>query len=208
MTPPPTSEGLRPTDAPDMGGNTSKAGAWDAIVLAGGRATRLGGVAKADLVVDGRTLLDRTLDAVSDAERIVVVGDVEAPGVVVVQEHPRFAGPAAAIGAGLAEVTAPWMLLVACDYPYLAEALGPLLSARAGDGVIAVDAEGHRQHLLCIASTAALRDAAASQETLTNLAVHRLLASLDLNEIALPSRATRDVDTWHDREVAEDRSDD
>lgn len=180
--------------------------AWDAIVLAGGRATRLGGTPKADLVVDGRSLLDRTLDAVASANRVVVVGDVEAPGAVIVQEEPRFGGPAAAIGAGLAEVTSPWALIAACDYPFVAEAVGPLLDARTGDGVVAVDAGGRRQHLLCVLSTSALRDAVAAQP-LTDLAVHRLLAPLDLTEIALPPRATEDVDTWHDQEVAEGRSD-
>ena len=184
---------------------------WDAIVLAGGRATRLGGTAKADLVVDGRTLLGRTLDAVDGANRVVVVGDVEAPGAVVLQEEPRFAGPAAAIGAGLAEVTSPWVLIAACDHPFVAEAVGPLLDARPGDGtadgVVAVDASGRRQHLLCVLSTPALQAAVAARATLTDLAVHQLLAPLHLTEIALPSRATVDVDTWHDQEVAEGRSD-
>ncbi len=152
---------------------------WDAIVLAGGRATRLGGASKADLVVDGHTLLERALAAVSDAARIVVVGDVEAPGAIVVQESPRFGGPAAAIGAGLAEVTAPWVLLAACDQPFLHEALGPLLQARRGDGAVAVDESGHRQHLLCVASASALKAAAAAQPSLSGLAVHRLLAPLD-----------------------------
>ena len=180
---------------------------WDAIVLAGGRATRLGGTPKADLVVDGRSLLDRTLDAVSGAARVVVVGDVEAPGAIVVQEEPRFGGPVAAIGAGLAEVTSPWVLVAACDYPFVAEAVDPLLDARAGDGVVAVDAGGRRQHLLCVLSTSALQAAVAAQESLTDLAVHRLLAPLDLAEIALPARATLDIDTWHDQEVAEGRTD-
>jgi len=185
--------------------------AWDAIVLAGGRATRLGGAAKADLVVDGRTLLDRTLDAVSGAATVVVVGDVEAPDAIVVQESPRYAGPAAAIGAGLAEVTSPWVLVAACDYPFVAEAVGPMLDARpedgTADGMVAVDAGGRRQHLLSLLSTSALQAAVAAQETLTDLAVHRLLEPLDLDEIALPARATQDVDTWHDQEVAEGRSD-
>lgn len=180
---------------------------WDAIVLAGGRAARLGGTAKADLVVDGRTLLDRTLDAVAGATRIVVVGDVGAPGAIVVQEEPRFGGPAAAIGAGLAEVRSPWVLIAACDHPFVAEAVDPLLDARTGDGVVAVDAGGRRQHLLCVVSTSAVRDAVTVQEPLTDLAVHRLLEPLDLIEIVLPSRATLDVDTWHDQEVAEGRSD-
>ena len=33
---------------------------FDAIVLAGGRSSRLGGVPKAGLVLDGQTLLERT----------------------------------------------------------------------------------------------------------------------------------------------------
>jgi molybdopterin-guanine dinucleotide biosynthesis protein A len=193
--------------------------AWDAIVLAGGRATRLGGASKADVVVDGHSLLDRTLDAVAGAGRVVVVGDVDAPGAIVVQEQPRFAGPAAAVGAGLAEVTSDWVLIAACDHPFVAEAVQPLLSARAengtadgtangpADGAVAVDGDGRRQHLLCVVSTPALHAAVAAQPTLTDLAVHRLLAPLDLVEIALPPRATEDVDTWHDREVAEGRSD-
>ena len=180
---------------------------WDAIVLAGGRATRLGGVDKAKLMVDGRTLLDRTLDAVSGASTVVVVGEVEAPGAVVVQESPRYGGPAAAIGAGLAEVTAPWVLIAACDHPFVAEAVGPLLAARSGDGAVAVDADGRRQHLLCVVSSHALRDAVAAQAKLTDLAAHRLLEPLELTEIPLPPRATHDVDSWHDREVAEGHTD-
>ena len=181
---------------------------WDAIVLAGGRATRLGGVSKAELIVGGRSLLDRTLDAVAGAATVVVVGDVDAPGAIVVQEEPRFAGPAAAIGAGLPEVTAPWVVIAACDHPDVADAVGPLLAARSGDGAVAVDAGGRRQHLLCVVDASALRSAAADHESLTDLAVHRLLAPLDLTEIALPPRATEDVDTWHDRDVVEGRSDD
>ena len=184
---------------------------WDAIVLAGGRATRLGGTPKADLVVDGRTLLDRTLDAVSGAATVVVVGDVDVPGAIVVQEEPRFAGPAAAIGAGLAVVTSPWVLIAACDYPFVAEAVVHMLDARPengkADGVVAVDDGGRRQHLLSLVSTSALQAAVAARPTLTDLAVHRLLAPLNLTEIALPARATQDVDTWHDQEVAEGRSD-
>ncbi|MEU4744233.1 NTP transferase domain-containing protein, partial [Actinosynnema sp. NPDC023658] len=47
---------------------------WAAVVLAGGRGSRLGGVDKASLVVDGRTLLDHVLDAVAAARQVIVVG--------------------------------------------------------------------------------------------------------------------------------------
>ncbi len=175
---------------------------WDAIVLAGGRGSRLGGVDKASLEIGGTTLLAHTLAAVSDAARIVVVGEVEAPGVTVVQEQPRFAGPAAAVAAGLSEVTAPYVLLAGCDQPFLDEALGPLLESVGGEGVVAVDADGRRQHLMSIVDTAALRRAVQDHDSLVDLSMRALLAPLDLVEIAVPPRSTLDVDTWHDRDVA------
>ncbi|MBT2472738.1 NTP transferase domain-containing protein, partial [Streptomyces sp. ISL-66] len=47
---------------------------YDAIVLAGGAARRLGGADKPGLLVGGRPLLDRVLDACADARTTVVVG--------------------------------------------------------------------------------------------------------------------------------------
>ncbi|MEH6375729.1 NTP transferase domain-containing protein, partial [Streptomyces sp. KLMMK] len=41
---------------------------YDAVVLAGGAARRLGGADKPTLRVGGRTLLDRVLEACADAE--------------------------------------------------------------------------------------------------------------------------------------------
>uniref|UniRef100_UPI0039EF6021 molybdenum cofactor guanylyltransferase n=1 Tax=Sinomonas sp. G460-2 TaxID=3393464 RepID=UPI0039EF6021 len=59
------------SDTPEFGG----AGlAFDAIVLAGGRSSRLGGYPKPRLVYEGVTLLDRALGAVSAARRVAVVG--------------------------------------------------------------------------------------------------------------------------------------
>ena len=48
--------------------------AYDAIIVAGGRGTRLGGVSKPDLSVGGMPLLDRTLVAVAGAQFAVIVG--------------------------------------------------------------------------------------------------------------------------------------
>ena len=47
----------------------------DAVILMGGRAERLGGAAKGDLRVDGRTLLERVVAAADVARDRVVVGD-------------------------------------------------------------------------------------------------------------------------------------
>ena len=175
---------------------------FDAIVLAGGTARRLGGSPKHAIVVDGQTLLARTLDAVSDAAQVVVVGDEDlkpmVAGATVVREDPPLAGPAAGIGAALPHVTSERVMVLACDHPYVADAVKALLEATGQDGAIAIDAEGRRQNLTFVAETEALRDAVERQPNLVDLAVHRLLEPLDLAEISVPARALRDVDTWED----------
>lgn len=177
---------------------------WDAIVLAGGRGSRLGGVDKAALEFEGETLLARTLRAVEGAGRIIVAGDpgFVPDGAIVVREEPRFAGPAAAIGAAMAEVRAPYVFLAGCDHPYLADAVDLLLDEASGDGVIAVDADGRRQYLMSVLDSAALRASIAAQATLVDLAVRALLVPLELMEIPIPARAALDIDTWHDQEIA------
>ncbi len=75
---------------------------YGAVVLAGGRAARLGGFDKASVEIGGRTLLERALDAVVDAAEVVVVGEqvpTERP-VTFVLESPRWGGPVAALLTG------------------------------------------------------------------------------------------------------------
>jgi molybdenum cofactor guanylyltransferase len=177
---------------------------WDAIVLAGGRGSRLGGVDKAALELDGETLLARTLRAVAGAERVIVVGDPRPVpiGTIVVQEEPRYAGPAAAIGAAMTEVRESYVFLTGCDHPFLADAVDLLLDEASGDGVIAVDGDGRRQYLMSVLDAAALKASIAAQANLVDLSVRALLAPLELMEIAVPARAALDIDTWHDQEKA------
>ena len=77
---------------------------WDALIVAGGRSRRLGGIDKTALVWRGRSLLDGVVAAASGAERTCVVGsDADLPDAVLrTVERPRWGGPAAAIAAGLA----------------------------------------------------------------------------------------------------------
>ena len=76
---------------------------WDALVVAGGRATRLGGIDKTALVWRGHSLLDGVLAATTGSERTCVVGsDADLPADVLrAVEQPRWGGPAAAMVAGL-----------------------------------------------------------------------------------------------------------
>jgi molybdopterin-guanine dinucleotide biosynthesis protein A len=186
----------------------SSQGTYDAIVLAGGRSTRMGDVDKLQVVVDGSTLLTHALAAVADARRVVAVAPPGTAGlpadVVRVQEHPPFAGPAAAMGAGLAGLgadVAEHVVVVAADVPGVGEVVDALLAGLAAhpdrDGVVAVGADARRQPLLSAHRSRALASALAAHEPLAHLSATRVTSGLDLLEIDL-AHVVDDVDTPDD----------
>ena len=186
---------------------------FDAVILAGGRSSRLGGVPKQDLVFHHATLLQRALAASAGAAGTVVVGprpEFSVPGVIWCREEPEFAGPAAAISAGLEALArhcttaSEYTLVLACDMPLVQDAVAVLkeaLVAAKGDGVVARSGDGTLQPLAGIYRTAGLKKAAeglASRGTLINGSVRSLLASLEVQPVTVPAGSTADVDTWDD----------
>lgn len=137
---------------------------YTAVVLAGGKAARLGGQAKPQLRVGGRTMLEAVLAAVPDAEHTIVVGPTQPvpPGVRLVREQPPGGGPVAALRAALPLVLTDVVALLAGDLPFLTAAVVAELRARlTGDGVLVVDDGNRDQYLLGVWRTAALRSATA-----------------------------------------------
>jgi molybdenum cofactor guanylyltransferase len=150
---------------------------FDAIVLAGGRATRLGGLDKPSLAVGRATLVASVVSAAigAGAAVVVVVGPPRpelarmAPGppggLRSVREDPPGAGPVPALRRGLAEVRAPWVALLAADLPFLRASHLRLVLARVGDegdrraGVVMADLSGVPQWLISCWRSALLRDA-------------------------------------------------
>ncbi len=154
-------------------------GPYTAVVLAGGRAARLGGRAKPQLEVGGRTMLAAVLAAVADATDRIVVGPRQPvpDDVLIVREEPPGGGPVAALRAGLAEVSTDLVALLAGDLPFLTAALiTQLRAAMDGDGVLVVDDGGREQWLLGLWRTAALRAAVAGASGPTSL--RKVLAPL------------------------------
>lgn len=190
----------------------------DAIVLAGGRSTRLGSVPKSGLVYRRRSLLEHAVAAVRFARRTVVVGDaqalaaqaVTAQAVLITRENPPFGGPAAGIGAGLSALAASvpvpsdYTIVLACDMPRIEGAAARLLELLPqhvdADGIIARDA--HRlQPLAAVYRTSALVAAVAEARRsggLDGLSVSQLIAGLDLAPVDVPPGSTEDIDTWAD----------
>jgi molybdopterin-guanine dinucleotide biosynthesis protein A len=112
----------------------------------------MGGVDKPALLVGDESLLDRVLAAVTGAARVVVVGPRRTTSrpVIWCREEPPGGGPVAALAAGLAEVTADRVVLLAGDLPFLtADAVALLLDAAAdSDGALLNDSGGREQLLV------------------------------------------------------------
>ncbi|MFD0274933.1 molybdenum cofactor guanylyltransferase [Kitasatospora sp. NPDC127111] len=187
---------------------------YDVIVPAGGAARRLGGADKPGLTVGETTLLDRVLAACVGARTTVVVGPARPTARAAVRwtrEQPPGGGPVAAVAAGLAEVTAGIVLLLAADLPFLDErTVGRLVTALAGaepdtEAVVLVDAAGRDQPLAAAYRTAALRTALAAAGDPAGLPLRRLTGGLRTLRLADTDDVTYDCDTWEDLERARER---
>jgi molybdopterin-guanine dinucleotide biosynthesis protein A len=90
------------------------------IILAGGQSRRMG-VDKAALIIDGRSVLDRTIGALREltGEVIVAGRDVPFAGVRSVPDAAPDSGPLGGLIAALRATTAPLVLVVGCDMPAL-----------------------------------------------------------------------------------------
>ncbi|MFC6703789.1 molybdenum cofactor guanylyltransferase [Flexivirga alba] len=179
---------------------------FDAIVLVGGAGARLGGIDKAAVQLAGRSLVSRPLEAVRDAQTLVVVGHTSAEvpeRAVRVVEEPAGSGPAAASVAGLRAIQRPaeWTYLIACDLPGAVSAIQLLGAADAGDadGVVLAEPDGRLQWLLGRYRSSALRAAADALGDPANRSMRALLGDLRLAELPADD-VWRDVDTWADHE--------
>jgi molybdopterin-guanine dinucleotide biosynthesis protein A len=110
-----------------------------AAILAGGRARRLDGRDKSTLHVDGRSILDRQLDALeSRVNRVFLVGartgNGRRAGLVVIPDRVADSGPLAGLDAALAAADPDDVLLLACDMPFIT---GPLIEHLIGKGTSA-----------------------------------------------------------------------
>lgn len=190
--------------------------AYDAVVLAGGAARRLGGADKPGVRVGGRALLDRVLAACADARTTVVVAGPRptARPVIWAREDPPGGGPLAALDAGLRHITAGRVVLLSADLPFLDRRTVQGLLASLGrgrgraDGVLLTDSDGRDQPLVAAYRTASLRRGLAALTgrpgALAGLPLRRLTGALDLTRIPDPV-ASFDCDTWDDIAAARAR---
>lgn len=187
----------------------------DAVILAGGTGSRLGGVDKARLDVGGTTLLERMLAAVSAARRVVVVAPPEsvaglarAANVSVTLEDPPGGGPVAGLVAGmslLVDDPAEWTLVAAVDQPGASVTVPAVLAAAGAapagiDAVCHRDPGGHPQWLLALHRTAALRAALAPYGSGHGVSMRRVVSALQFGDVTAGAEHLGDVDNWEDHQ--------
>lgn len=184
-------------------------------ILAGGRATRLGGADKASLRIGGLRIVERQLQAVAavtDDVRIVA-GDA-APyadlGVPVVADVIAGAGPLGGVYTALAGARHARVLVLACDLPFVSAALVARLEieSRTAEGVDAmVPRSGRGLEPLCAVYRAACAAAARAGIERGELRMTAFLAGLRIRELDAsgPGDAGtlfENVNTPHDYERA------
>lgn len=110
-----------------------------AIILAGGDSQRMGSD-KADLLLDGQTLLQSVAATMQLAfPQVILSVRQHRPEIDLAQvcDNPAFGGPLAGLATALARVDTPWAFAVACDMPFVKLSVIELL-AQKRDGCQAV----------------------------------------------------------------------
>jgi len=129
---------------------------YSAAILAGGLATRFGGRDKSGLLVEGRPILERQIEELSQiTSDILVVGRDRAARAVAgaryVSDEVPGCGPLGGLHAALTAALGEATIVVACDMPYVSAALLRYLLERTSGVDAVVPRTEHGYHPLCAA---------------------------------------------------------
>jgi molybdopterin-guanine dinucleotide biosynthesis protein A len=167
----------------EMGSSKGPDQEFDAIVLAGGAARRMGGVDKTALEIDGVRILDRVVAGLADASTVSIVGP-EVSG-----------GPVAAIASALPRLEAPVVVTLAGDQPWIGPAVPLLVDGLADADVAVLAADGRRHYLAAAWRTSSLRAAIDALDSPVNAPVRALLEGRAVIEVPDTGGWSRDVDS-------------
>ncbi len=181
-----------------------------AIVLAGGTSRRMG-TDKADLLLDGESLLARTvreLRRISDDVIVAGRGEVRIAGVRAVSDDPPRIGPLGGLAASLRIVRGSHAVVAAVDHPRLDAAVLRGLADLIADYDAVVPRVGGHTHPLHAVYTASVSAVARTQIDAGQGALHTLLDHLhvrwvdedEMRRLDPNLRSLRDVDSPDDWE--------
>jgi molybdopterin-guanine dinucleotide biosynthesis protein A len=168
-----------------------------ALILAGGKATRLGGIDKRAIVVDGRTIFERQVAALAgQVAEIVVSSRGPVAGYRAVVDEIADLGPLGGIAAGLAAAATAWLFVVAGDMPHVTREVVALILETASDDCDAVGIRiGNRPQPLCTAlRIATWRPIVAARIAARQLKVSALLTDEPVRVVWIDELTLRVVD--------------
>jgi molybdopterin-guanine dinucleotide biosynthesis protein A len=140
------------------------------LIVAGGRATRLGGARKALIEIGGRPILARVLDALGPLadESLALVQDSDTPasaGLTVLVDPAPHAGVLPALLHGLQNANGDTPMIVAGDMPFVQRAVfAYLLQVRREEGasVVIPRVDGFLQPMHCVVDRRVAQEAIAA----------------------------------------------
>lgn len=159
-------------------------------ILAGGRASRLGGRDKAWLVRDGRAQVERHAADHADVAAEVLVSANGDPsryasvGLRALADRVPGIGPMGGLDALAAACNTPWLITVPVDAIALPRDLLPRLAVAGAHGAVAEDADG-LQPLVALYRVAPLREALARAIASGEFSVRALQAGMALPVVAM-----------------------
>lgn len=163
-----------------------------ALILAGGKATRLGEQDKGLIELNNRPIISNTINTLRKQVGNIIIcanrnleqyADFGLP--VISDETPEFKGPLAGISAGMKQTQDPWLLVTPCDTPFIPDDLAVRLyyAVHRSGADIGVVHDGERAHYLhAMISTRLLDDL--DEHLLNNkLSVNRWYADQRMLEV-------------------------
>lgn len=158
------------------------------VILAGGRATRMGNQDKGLIEVGGQALYLRVLNRLKPQVNHILINanrnqqQYQQSGYPVISDSIQgFVGPLAGMLTGLEQSKTEWVLFVPCDTPFLPLDLASRLWQQRQQKLAAYAADGERGHpTLCLLNTAIiepLRDYLAAGDRKLMLFLDRLQAT-------------------------------
>lgn len=183
-----------------------------AVVLTGGRSSRMGGRHKPGILVGEQSVIDRTLTtlwSVVPTAKVIIAGTDEGvssnfrQNVIVVREDPPFSGPVAGVAAAVDAISSSdgVILLLGGDLPFLSAATMTRLlrAAIAGAQVVScVDETGHLQYLCSGWRADILCDQVAALDAPTGVPLGALFSGLETELVPCDPDELRDIDTPED----------
>jgi molybdopterin-guanine dinucleotide biosynthesis protein A len=176
----------------------------DSIVVAGGNATRMGGLDKAmlPLGLSGKALI---VDVIKSCQgKVFIVGsrrEIDAESQELVNWVPDLnpgGGPAAGIWSGLGSIATEYVFISAADQTLTNETVTRIISAAQGnDGAWAIRADGNGQPLCACVRTDLLRELLEPTQGI-NQSPLRLLSTLNMIGVTVNPNQVVDFDTWQD----------